>query len=138
MNICTFSGRIVADATSRMTTNGTSVCTFRIAVDTGFGEHKRTDFINCVLWKRESLVPHLSKGKPVIISGEYQGREYEDRNGQKQRTVEIIVRELDFQQGQPNQGQASQQPSQQAPRQQKEEYESAFPSEASGMQDVPF
>ena len=70
MNICTFSGRIVADATSRMTANGTSVCTFRIAVDAGFGEHKRTDFINCVLWKRESLVPHLSKGKPVMISGE--------------------------------------------------------------------
>jgi len=137
MNICIFSGRIVADATSRMTTNGTSVCTFRIAVDAGFGEHKRTDFINCVLWKRESLVPHLSKGKPVMISGEYQGREYEDCNGQKQRTVEIIVRELDFQQGQPNQAQS--QPSQpQAPRQREEQYGPAFPSEVSEMQDVPF
>ena len=98
MNHCTFSGRLVADAEMRYTASGTPVTSFRIAVDTGFGEHKRTDFINCVLWKREGIVTHLTKGKPVIISGEYQGREYEDKSGQKQRTVEIIVRDLEFQQ----------------------------------------
>ena len=107
MNQCTFSGRLVADAEMRYTASGTPVTSFRIAVDTGFGEHKRTDFINCVLWKREGLAAHLTKGKPVIISGEYQGREYEDKSGQKQRTVEIIVRDLEFQQGQPKQGQQS-------------------------------
>ena len=107
MNRCTFSGRLVADAEMRYTSSGTPVTSFRIAVDTGFGEHKRTDFINCVLWKREGIVTHLTKGKPVIISGEYQGREYEDKSGQKQRTVEIIVRDLEFQQGQPKQGQQS-------------------------------
>ena len=107
MNHCTFSGRLVADAEMRYTASGTPVTSFRIAVDTGFGEHKRTDFINCVLWKREGIVTHLTKGKPVIISGEYQRREYEDKSGQKQRTVEIIVRDLEFQQGQPKQGQQS-------------------------------
>ena len=107
MNHCTFSGRLVADAEMRYTASGTPVTSFRIAVDTGFGEHKRTDFINRVLWKREGIVTHLTKGKPVIISGEYQGREYEDKSGQKQRTVEIIVRDLEFQQGQPKQGQQS-------------------------------
>ena len=107
MNHCTFSGRLVADAEMRYTASGTPVTSFRIAVDTGFGEHKRTDFINCVLWKREGLAAHLTKGKPVMLSGEYQGREYEDKNGQKQRTVEIIVRDVEFQQGAPRQGQAT-------------------------------
>ena len=137
MNHCVFSGRIVADADTRYTTNGTPISNFRIAVDSGYGEHKRTDFINCVLWKKEQLAQHLTKGKAVIVSGEYQGREYDDRNGNKQRIVEIIVRDVEFQQGQPRQdgGQGNQQQSSQYSNHGSRE---AFPDDASGMDDVPF
>lgn len=134
MNRCTFSGRLVADAEMRYTSSGTPVTSFRIAVDAGYGEHKRTDFINCVLWKREQLTPHLTKGKPVILAGEYQSREYEDRNGQRQRTVEIIVRDLEFQQGQPKQGQGGQQQSNAV----SQDPNPCLSSEPPGMDEVPF
>lgn len=138
MNHCIFSGRLVADAETRYTSAGTPVTSFRIAVDTGYGDHKRTDFINCVLWKREQIGPHLTKGKPVMLTGEYQGREYEDRNGQKQRAVEIIVRDVEFQHGQPKQDGANQPSRGNQQRQQEDGLGPMFPSEADGMSDVPF
>lgn len=129
MNVCTFSGRLTRDAETRYTGSGTAVTNFCIAVDTGFGEHKRTDFINCVLWKREGLVQHLTKGKAVMVSGEYQARKWQDKDGNNRETVEIVIRDVDFQQGE-----RSQQGQQQAPQQRRNE----FPSDVGGMDDVPF
>jgi single-strand DNA-binding protein len=97
MNRCTFSGRLTADAESRYTNSGTVVSNFSIAVDTGYGDYKRTEFIRCVMFKRENLVQYLTKGKPVIVSGEYQERKWQDREGQERRSVEILVREVEFQ-----------------------------------------
>lgn len=99
MNVCVFSGRLVKDAETRYTTSGTAVSNFTIAVDTGFGEYKRTDFIDCVLWKREKLAEHLKKGKAIIVSGEYNSRKWEDKEGNKRVNIEIICRDVDFQQG---------------------------------------
>jgi single-strand DNA-binding protein len=49
------------------------------------------------MFKRENLVQYLTKGKPVIVSGEYQERKWQDREGQERRSVEILVREVEFQ-----------------------------------------
>lgn len=105
MNVCVFSGRLVKDAETRYTTSGTAVSNFTIAVDTGFGEYKRTDFIDCVLWKREKLAEHLKKGKAIMVSGEYNSRKWEDKEGNKRVNIEIICRDVDFQQGDPAGGQ---------------------------------
>ena len=132
MNICTFSGRIVADATTKYTQQGTAVSNFRVAVDSGYGAHKRTDFISCVLWKRESIIAHLTKGKAIMFSGEYLSREYESKDGQKQRVVEIVVNAIDFQQGQSQQGKPQQDLGPAFPS------EPTFPGETGGIEDVPF
>ena len=105
MNICLFAGRLTADAKERFTPGGKSVANFSLAVDSGYGDKKTTVFLNCVLWERAKLVPHLLKGKPIIISGEYTERKYQDNNGQERKVSEIIVRDIEFQQGQPS-GQA--------------------------------
>ena len=99
MNVCVFSGRLVKDAETRYTNSGTAVSNFTIAVDTGFGEYKRTDFIDCVLWKRENLAAHLTKGKAIMVSGEYNSRKWEDKEGNKRTNIEIICRDVDFQAG---------------------------------------
>ena len=101
MNLCIFSGRLTADAKQAFAASGTSVASFSIAVDCGYGEHKRTEFIKCILFRREGLIQHLTKGKPVTITGEYQERKWTDKEGQERRTSEFIVRELEFQQGSP-------------------------------------
>lgn len=134
MNNFIFSGRITADAETRYTKSGTAVSNFSVAVDTGLGDYKRTDFIRCVLWKRENLVQYLTKGKPVIVQGEYQERKWEDKEGNKRSTVEIVVRQLDFQAGDSKkQGNQSQQD-----HQSDNSPGPTFPSNSGAMDDVPF
>ena len=105
MNLCIFSGRLTADAKQAFAASGTSVANFNLAVDCGYGEHKRTEFIKCVLFKREGLIQHLTKGKAITITGEYQERKWTDKEGQERRTSEFLVNTLEFQQGSPK-GQA--------------------------------
>ena len=148
MNICIFSGRLTNDAETRYTQSGKCVCSFGLAVDTGFGDNKKTVFLNCSVWNKEALAQYLTKGKPVIVHGEYTEREWQAQDGSQRKTAEIIVREIEFQQGQPKgadqpQGAQRQQPAARgdAPRQQREFKEEdlgpAFPSEPHN-DDVPF
>ena len=99
MNICIFSGRLVADAEQRFTQSGTSVSNFALAVDSGFGEYKRTDFPKFVLWKRDNLIPHLTKGKALTVTAELQERKFQDKEGNNRKAIEFVVRDLEFQKG---------------------------------------
>ena len=115
MNVCIFSGRLTRDCEVRTTQSGTTISSFSIAVDSGFGEYKRTDFINCKFFKREQLAQYLTKGKAVIVSGELQTEKWTDKSGNERTGFSIICRDIDFQQGAPNGQAGQQQPSQQQP-----------------------
>ena len=125
MNVCIFSGRLTRDCEVRTTQSGTTISTFSIAVDGGFGEHKRTDFINCKFFKREGLGPHLTKGKPVMVSGELQTEKWTDKSGNERTGFSIICRDIDFQQGDKGQQQAAPQAEQAAGRQDMNELDEA-------------
>ena len=144
MNTCIFSGRLTKDAETRFTQSGKCVCSFGLAVDTGYGDNKKTVFLNCSVWNKEALAQYLTKGKPIIVQGEYTEREWQDKDGNNRKAAEIIVREIEFQQGQPK-GDSQGAPRQQsAPRQNAQRRPAdddlgpAFPSESSNMGDVPF
>lgn len=132
MNICMFSGRLTRDAELRHTQSGKPVTNFGLAVDCGFGEKKTTIFLNCVQWDKENLSKYLTKGKSIIIQGEYTERKWTDKEGQERRTVEIVVRNLEFQQGDPKQSGATQHINQGEPS------GPAFPESSDGMDGIPF
>lgn len=127
MNICTFSGRCTRDAETKYAPSGTAITSFSIAVDGGFGEHKRTDFINCKFFKRENLGQYLTKGKPVIVSGELQTEKWTDKSGNERTGFSIICRDIDFQQG--DRGQ---------PERQAAPHHREYGVEPSGMDEAPF
>ncbi len=98
MNVWTFTGRLGADGELRTTQSGEKVLGFRVANDVGFGERKTTQWVDCSIWGRraESLAPHLTKGKGVVISGEVTLREYEKRDGTRGAQMSVRVAEIDF------------------------------------------
>lgn len=152
MNSCNFSGRLTSDVEVRHTQAGKAVLNYTIAVDCGWGDKKRTEFVNCITWDKEALAPHLTKGKAVIVTGaEMQTRKYQAKDGSEKTAVEFTVRDLEFQQGSPRgeQQDGHQQPRQQphasaqgrggfGPRNMEENLGPAFPSGASNMGDLPF
>jgi single-strand DNA-binding protein len=90
-------GRLTADPILRTTTNGTQVATFSIATnriwnDKTAGRKEETEFHNIVLWGRQAEIASrfLTKGGLVMIEGRLQTRSWDDNQGQKRRTTEIV------------------------------------------------
>ena len=92
-------GRLVADPELRITEKvGKSVCKFRLAVDSGFGDNKRTDFINIIAFGKtaELAAEYLSKGKMTAVEGRLQIRNYQTPENEKRTTTEVIANSVKF------------------------------------------
>lgn len=100
LNKAILMGRLVADPELRETTNGISVCSFRIAVDRNYSkeQEKQTDFINIVAWRgtADFVSKYFSKGKMIIVEGTIQTRNYQDKDGQNRTAVEVNASNVMF------------------------------------------
>ena len=86
-------GRTTKEIEIRTTNSGVSVASFTVAVDRGYGENKKTDFINCVAWRQtaEFISKFFSKGSQIGVDGSIQVRDYTDKDGNKRYVTEIVV-----------------------------------------------
>ncbi len=103
MNIFTATGRIGKDAEVKYTAKGTAVARFSIAVDSGFGENKKTTWVEgSVFGKRaEGKLPgYLKKGAQIAFSGEL-GLDEWDHEGKKYSRLKCLISELDLIGGRP-------------------------------------
>jgi len=94
-------GNMVADPELKTTPTGVNVCSFRIAVGRRFvkpNEPQQTDFIDIVAWRTQAefIAKYFSKGKPVLVCGAIQSRNWQDKEGNKRTTVEVIADEVSF------------------------------------------
>ena len=100
MNYVNIIGRLTADPELKTTGSGISVTNICIAVDRKGtkGENKVTDWIDVVAWRNtaEFICKYFSKGDPIVISGSIQTRMWEDGDGKKRKTVEVIADNAEF------------------------------------------
>ena len=101
LNSVTLMGRLVADPELKTTQNGTSVVSFRLAVERNYapqGQEWQADFIPCVAWRQtaEFIGKYFTKGRMIAVEGSLQSRNYEDKNGQKRTAIEVIVDQAYF------------------------------------------
>lgn len=94
-------GRLVATPELRSTGTGVSVASFTIAVERAFakaGEQRQADFIDCVAWRQtaEFITRYFQKGSMIAVTGNIQTRNYEDKNGNKRKAVEVVVDNASF------------------------------------------
>lgn len=93
-------GNLGRDAETRFTTGGAARTTFSIATgrrwkDQQTGEWKEeTDWHNVVLWRQENVANYLTKGRQVYIEGRLQTRSYEDKDGKKVYSTEVVADDL--------------------------------------------
>lgn len=101
LNNIAIMGRLTKDVELRRTGAGTAVASFTLAVDRDFSDksgNKETDFIECVAWKgtAEFMEKHFSKGRMAVVSGRLQIRPWEDKDGNKRKTAEVVVSNVYF------------------------------------------
>ena len=97
-------GRLGSDPEVRYTPSGAAVANFSIATseewkDKDSGEKReRTEWHRIVAWSRlgEICGEYLSKGRQVYIEGRLQTRSWEDRDGNKRYTTEIVASDVQF------------------------------------------
>ena len=100
MNVVTIIGRLAADPELKTTGSGISVTNICVAVDRKVtkGEDKITDWIDVVAWRNtaEFICKYFQKGSPIVVTGSLQTRMWDDKNGQKRKTVEVIADSVEF------------------------------------------
>jgi single-strand DNA-binding protein len=94
-------GHLGRDPEMRYTPSGRPVTTFSVATsrswNTADGERRsETEWFNVVAWGSlaEICKQYLSKGQHVYVEGRLQTRRWEDEEGNKRTTTEIVAREM--------------------------------------------
>ncbi|MBI5147607.1 MAG: single-stranded DNA-binding protein [Parcubacteria group bacterium] len=94
-------GRLTVDPQLRTTPAGHSVATLSVATnrvwtDKGGNRKEETEFHNVVVWGRQAEIASqfLTKGSMLLVEGRLQTRAWEDQQGQKRKTTEIISERL--------------------------------------------
>lgn len=101
LNECKFIGRLGKDPELQYIPNGDAVVKFSMAVsekwkDKSGQKHERTEWIPVTAWRKlaEIIGEYCRKGDLIYISGKFQSRDYEDKEGIKRYTTEIVASQM--------------------------------------------
>ena len=97
-------GNLTRDPELRHTPSGTAVCKLRLAVNTrqkdgATGQWTdKPNYFDVTVWgaQGENCARFLSKGRPVAIDGRLEWREWQDKEGNKRQSVDIIADSVQF------------------------------------------
>ena len=92
MNSINLTGNICNDLELKQTTTGKSVLNFYIAVKRPYSKDT-TDFIPVVAYEQsaEYLSKYAHKGAKIALSGKLTTRKWEDKDGTKRTTYEVVA-----------------------------------------------
>ena len=121
MNECRFSGHLANEPELKTTTNGKSVCTFRLAVQRRVPNAqgvREADFFTLVAWGKtaESAVRWLHKGTRIVVGTEARNRSYDAQDGSKRYITEYNVDWWEFAGARPDSANGNPQGSAPAPQ----------------------
>lgn len=96
-------GRLGQDPELKYTPGGMAVCNFTIATSESWADkagqkQERTEWHRVVVWGKlgELCNQYLSKGRQAYIEGSLQTRSWDDKNGQKRYTTEVLAKTVQF------------------------------------------
>ena len=100
LNKVVLAGRITTDPELRQTPSGVSVLRVNLAVNRRFSKggeqgEQQTDFISLVAWRQtaEFIAKYFRKGSALCVTGSIQTRTWQDQQGQKRYSTEVVVDE---------------------------------------------
>ena len=105
-------GNLTRDPELRQIPSGQNVCSFSLALNRSYkgsdGEwQEAVDYVDVVAWGPlgERVAQYVTKGRPVLVSGRLQSRQWE-QDGQKRNKLEVIAQDVTFLGGRNDGGEA--------------------------------
>ncbi len=95
-------GRLTRDPELRHTADGTAVASFSLANGKTYVKNnekrEQTSFFNCVAWGKlgDVVAQWAKKGHRIGIEGRLQQRTWDDKDGNRRQSVEIVIENLQF------------------------------------------
>ena len=100
MNKNYFTGRTTKDLEMRYAQgdNPMAIGRFSLAVDSGYGDKKKTNFFNMTVFGKaaENMEKMVKKGTKILVECEANQNQYKDKNGNNVNTVDFIVKSFEF------------------------------------------
>jgi single-strand DNA-binding protein len=103
INRVMITGNLTKDPDLRSTGGGTSVCSLRVAVNSRRKDETgnwvdKPNYFDVTVWgaQGENCAQYLSKGRPVAVDGRLNWREWQDGQGNKRQSVDIIADSVQF------------------------------------------
>lgn len=99
MNNVTLIGRTTREIELRYTTSQTAVARFSLAVERPVKDgEKKADFPNIIVFGKqaENCEKYLAKGRKVAVQGRLQTGSYEDKDGKRVYTTDVIAERVEF------------------------------------------
>jgi single-strand DNA-binding protein len=91
-------GRLGRDPEMRYTSGGQPVANFSVATDETYKDRngtrqKRTEWHKIIVWGRQAEIAqkYLKKGSLIYLEGRIQTRQWDDKEGQKRTSFEIVA-----------------------------------------------
>lgn len=92
-------GRLTEDPEMKQTTGGTTICSFRVAVNRKVSkDEEKASFIPVTVFGKDAVNcgEYLTKGRMVMVSGEFRTDKWEDKEGNNRTSFEIIAQKVIF------------------------------------------
>jgi single-strand DNA-binding protein len=103
INRVVLTGNLTRDPELRTVGSGTSVCSLRIASNTRRKDSNgdwvdKPNYFDITVWgaQGENCATYLQKGRPVAVDGRLEWREWQDKDGNKRQSVEIVADSVQF------------------------------------------
>jgi len=98
-NSLSFAGNLGGDAEVRYTLSGTAVLLFSVAMSSGYGDNKKTDWVRVSMFGKvaeSTLKNFLRKGTSVFVSGECSINTYLSHDGTTKASINLIAHSVDL------------------------------------------
>lgn len=97
LNTVALQGRLTYDPELKTTTNGTSVVHFQIACGRNYGD-RSADFFRITAFSKTAdfVSRYFKKGDMILLSGELHSNDYNDKNGNRRTSVEVVANQVNF------------------------------------------
>jgi single-strand DNA-binding protein len=104
INRVIITGNLTRDPELRSLSSGMAVCSLRVACNTRRKDNQtgewvdKPNYFDVTIWGRqgENAAQYLSKGRPVAVDGRLEWREWQDKDGNKRQSVDIIADNIQF------------------------------------------
>ena len=124
LNRCEFIGRLGRSPEISSTPAGITVAKFSIACSEKYKDKdgktvENTEWIRCVAWRQlaDIIGKYLTKGSQIYVAGKWQTRAWDDKDGVKRYSTEVVIKDMQMLGGKGGDGSSSSghAPAQEAP-----------------------